>query len=52
MPDQRLVACGLIAINPPWMLDGELEVLLPELAAILSGDGIGSHRVDWLAGEK
>jgi len=47
----RLAACGLIVINPPWMLAGELATLLPELAAALSGASGGAHRVDWLAGE-
>lgn len=48
----RLVACGLIVVNPPWTLAGELAVLLPELTAVLAGAGGGAHRVDWLAGEK
>jgi 23S rRNA (adenine2030-N6)-methyltransferase len=47
----RLAACGLIVVNPPWTLAGELEILLPELAAVLGG-GSGAHRVEWLAGEK
>jgi 23S rRNA (adenine2030-N6)-methyltransferase len=47
----RLAACGLIVVNPPWTLAGELEILLPELAAALAGVQ-GAHRVDWLAGEK
>ena len=47
----RLGACGLIVVNPPWTLAGELQVLLPELAAVLS-DERGDARVDWLAGEK
>jgi 23S rRNA (adenine2030-N6)-methyltransferase len=46
-----LGSCGLIVVNPPWPLAGELATLLPELAAILSGAGAGSHRLDWLAGE-
>jgi 23S rRNA (adenine2030-N6)-methyltransferase len=48
----RLGACGLIVVNPPWTLAGELEILLPELAAALAGERGGAHRVDWLAGEK
>jgi 23S rRNA (adenine2030-N6)-methyltransferase len=48
----RLGACGLIVVNPPWMLAGELEILLPELAAALAGERGRAHRVDWLAGEK
>ena len=46
-----LGGCGLIVINPPWTLAGELATLLPELAATLSAAGNGSHRLDWLAGE-
>ena len=46
----RLGACGLIVVNPPWTLASELDVLLPALATILAGKG-GGHRVDWLAGE-
>lgn len=44
----RLGACGLIVVNPPWTLEGELGVLLPELAAAMSGAGRGTHRVDSL----
>jgi len=47
----RLAACGMIVVNPPWTLERELRVLLPALAAVLSDDG-GSHRLDWLAGER
>jgi 23S rRNA (adenine2030-N6)-methyltransferase len=47
-----LAACGLIAVNPPWTLAEELEILLPALAAALSGGAGGAHRVDWLASEK
>jgi 23S rRNA (adenine2030-N6)-methyltransferase len=49
--DTPLRACGLITINPPWTLERELQTLLPELAKILSGDGCGGHRLDWLAGD-
>ena len=44
----RLGACGLIVVNPPWTLESELGVLLPELAAAMSGEGRGTHRVDSL----
>jgi 23S rRNA (adenine2030-N6)-methyltransferase len=47
----RLGACGLIVVNPPWTLERELDVMLPALAATLSGDR-ARHCVDWLAGEK
>jgi 23S rRNA (adenine2030-N6)-methyltransferase len=47
-----LAACGLIVINPPWMLAAELQTLLPALATVLSGGTGGAHRVDWLTSEK
>jgi 23S rRNA (adenine2030-N6)-methyltransferase len=47
----RLGACGLIVVNPPWTLADELQILLAELAAVLS-DKRGGARVDWLTGEK
>ena len=40
-----LAGCGLIVVNPPWMLAGELEVLLPFFAKLLAGH----CRVDWIA---
>ena len=33
-------ACGLVVVNPPWTLAGELAILLPELA----DDPLGSWR--------
>lgn len=51
-PDpNRLNGCGLIIVNPPWKLEGELTVLLPALADCLS-QRKGGFRLDWLAGEK
>ena len=47
-----LAACGLIVVNPPWTLAGELQTLLPALATALSGGAGGAHRVDWLTSEK
>ncbi len=47
----RLNGSGLILVNPPWRLEGELSVLLPALAFILGRQGRGTHRLDWLSGE-
>ena len=45
-------ACGLIVVNPPWTLDDELAMLLPELArSALAGTG-RRQPLDWLAGER
>ena len=49
---ERLNACGLIVVNPPWLLERELAALLPALAFRLARDGKGGARVDWLAREK
>jgi 23S rRNA (adenine2030-N6)-methyltransferase len=42
---------GLLIINPPWQLDEELTLALPELHAILALPGRGRWRVDWLLPE-
>jgi 23S rRNA (adenine2030-N6)-methyltransferase len=42
---------GLIIVNPPWTLARELSAMLPALQSILAGEA-GSHRLDWLAGER
>lgn len=46
-------ATGLLVINPPWTLAGELDVLLPALASRLARDGRGSatvRRLDSVSG--
>ena len=42
---ERHAGCGLIVVNPPWTLSGELEILAPVLAKVFAG----GHRVDWVA---
>ena len=49
---ERLNGCGMILVNPPWTLEGELGLMLPALAAIVGRDGKGGFRLGWLAGEK
>jgi 23S rRNA (adenine2030-N6)-methyltransferase len=48
-PDAPLASCGLIAVNPPWTLEGEMKTLLPAIAARLGG-AHGGFRVDQFAG--
>ena len=45
-----LGGCGLILVNPPFMLERELAAILPALRTILGGRG-SSQRLDWVAGE-
>jgi 23S rRNA (adenine2030-N6)-methyltransferase len=46
----RLNGSGVIVVNPPWTLQGELERVLPVLAGLLGRDGKGRGSLDWLAG--
>ncbi|MGB9262612.1 MAG: 23S rRNA (adenine(2030)-N(6))-methyltransferase RlmJ, partial [Pseudolabrys sp.] len=47
----RLNGAGIVVVNPPWMLENELSVLLPALAGLLGRDGKGTFRLDSLGGE-
>jgi 23S rRNA (adenine2030-N6)-methyltransferase len=47
----RLFGTGMIVVNPPYTLAGELEVLLPALAAVLADAGRGGWRVESIRGE-
>jgi len=46
----RFYGSGLILVNPPFVLEDELRVLLPALVKVLGRDG-ASHRLDWLRKE-
>jgi len=39
----RLSACGLLMINPPWRLANELDLLMPDLVGLLRGEGGGAR---------
>jgi 23S rRNA (adenine2030-N6)-methyltransferase len=58
--DGPLTGSGLILVNPPWTLEGELKILSPVLSRLFARDRDGAHpaalgratwRLDWLAGE-
>ena len=42
---------GLVVVNPPWQLDERLKELLPQLHRLLSPEGLGGSRVEWLVPE-
>jgi len=47
----RLHGTGMVVVNPPFVLEAEMRTLLPVLADLLSDEGRGNWRVDWVAGE-
>jgi 23S rRNA (adenine2030-N6)-methyltransferase len=49
--DVGLRGSGLIAVNPPWTLHDELQLLLPALAGMLRRAMQPRLTLDWLAGE-
>jgi 23S rRNA (adenine2030-N6)-methyltransferase len=51
---EGLRGSGLIVINPPWRLEGELSVLLPGLAGALAeaAPNMQQVRTGWLTSEK
>jgi 23S rRNA (adenine2030-N6)-methyltransferase len=49
--DGPLAGSGVIAINPPYTLERDLQALLPALAERLGHHGHGRVRLDRLAGE-
>jgi 23S rRNA (adenine2030-N6)-methyltransferase len=47
----RLFGTGMIVVNPPFTLEGELRVLLPALAEVLADEGRGRWKLEWIRGE-
>jgi len=47
----RLNGSGMVIINPPWQLDEHLKSLGPWLWEVLSPEGLGGFRLDWLVPE-
>jgi 23S rRNA (adenine2030-N6)-methyltransferase len=45
-PDSALASTGLLIVNPPWPLQGELKTILPELEKPLGQGGAGRFRLE------
>src|SRR5262249_22798937 len=45
-PDSPLTSTGLLIVNPPWTLQGELKTILPELEKPLGQGGAGRFRLE------
>ena len=44
--DAALTSAGLLIVNPPWTLAGELKAILPELEKPLGQGGAGRFRLE------
>ena len=44
--ERRLASAGLLIVNPPWTLSGELKSILPELQKPLGQGGAGRFRLE------
>ncbi|RUX03162.1 23S rRNA (adenine(2030)-N(6))-methyltransferase RlmJ, partial [Mesorhizobium sp. M2A.F.Ca.ET.037.01.1.1] len=49
--EASLDGSGLVVVNPPYTLEGELKVLLPALHKVLAVRQPSRWSSDWLAGE-
>ncbi len=47
----RMNGTGMIIVNPPWQLDGQLEAFGPWLWQALSQQGQGGFKLNWLVAE-
>ncbi len=48
--DGPLTSAGLLIVNPPWTLRGELRSILPELEKPLGQGGAARFRLEAIAG--
>jgi len=48
----RLSGAGMILVNPPWILEGELSAILRALVRIFGGRGRPGFRLDWLTAQR
>ncbi|MCW5722687.1 MAG: 23S rRNA (adenine(2030)-N(6))-methyltransferase RlmJ [Devosia sp.] len=47
----RLHGTGMIVVNPPFVLEEEMRVVLPALADLLADEGRGRWKIEWVAKE-
>lgn len=46
--EPRLIGSGMVVVNPPYVLEGEMTVLLPVLKDLLANGPGASWRTEWL----
>ena len=48
----RMKGCGLLVLNPPWQIEGEIRGALPELVKALKMDAGAGSQFGWLVPER
>ena len=48
-PEPRLDGCGMVVVNPPYVLADEMAVLLPALRDVLAEDKAALAKATWLS---
>ncbi len=48
----RMKGCGLLVLNPPWQIDGEIRAVLPELVRRLGLSAEAHAECDWLVPDR
>lgn len=51
-PEPRLDGTGMIIVNPPFTLEGELRSVFPALSKVLSDGQNAGFTLDWIRGEQ
>ncbi|HWG04670.1 MAG TPA: 23S rRNA (adenine(2030)-N(6))-methyltransferase RlmJ [Beijerinckiaceae bacterium] len=50
-PESPLAGCGMVVVNPPFVLEAEAAAILRELTPLLACGPGAAYRIHWLAGE-
>jgi 23S rRNA (adenine2030-N6)-methyltransferase len=48
LENSGLAGSGVVVINPPWTLEGELKIIMPALANMMGESGQGRNSMKWL----
>jgi 23S rRNA (adenine2030-N6)-methyltransferase len=50
--DGPLNGCGLLAVNPPWKFEAEMQAILQALCVSLQRNVAPAQRLEWIAGRR
>jgi 23S rRNA (adenine2030-N6)-methyltransferase len=50
--DPRLDGCGMVVVNPPYILEAEMRTLLPVLRDVMAEQTGSAFGLEWLAADQ